>query len=127
MRKQWRCFHCDEVFTSSKWAAVHFGADCGATAACKLAGHQEHLVVYIRRLEEDVARYRMEDSDVMRSIYSLEADHRRALIRAEEDGYNKGVRDMREHAEKAIRIAPSLDENGYVCTKDAMLKALQQH
>jgi hypothetical protein len=30
----------------------------------------------------------------MRSIYAMEADHRQALIRAEEEGYNKGVRDM---------------------------------
>lgn len=50
---------------------------------------------YIRRLEEEISRHRAEDSDVMRSIYTLEADHRQALIRAEEDGYGKGVRDMK--------------------------------
>lgn len=30
----------------------------------------------------------------MRSIMTLEAEHRAALIKAEEAGYNKGVRDM---------------------------------
>lgn len=93
-RKQWRCFHCDEVFTSPTHAAIHFGSDCTRTAACQLKSHERHLVDYIRDLEGQVDRYRAEDSSVMRSIYSLEADHQRALICAEEDGYNKGVRDM---------------------------------
>lgn len=26
-RKQWRCFHCDEVFRSRKTAVAHFGLD----------------------------------------------------------------------------------------------------
>lgn len=93
MRKQWRCFHCDTVFTSLTCAAIHFGADESSTCACVLP-HEQHLVKHIRDLEEQIARYRAEDSDVMRSIYTLEADHRQALIRAEEDGYNRGVRDM---------------------------------
>lgn len=95
MRKQWRCFHCDEVFTSPKWAAEHFGFDQGEAPACKLASHEGHLVTYIRRLEAEIARYRQDDSDVMRSIMSLECDHRQALLRAEEKGYEKGVRDMK--------------------------------
>lgn len=92
MRKQWRCFHCDVVFTNPSCAAVHFGSDEAATCACVLP-HEQHLVEHIRDLEAQLDRYRAEDSSVMRSIYTLEADHRQALIRAEEDGYNKGVRD----------------------------------
>lgn len=90
--KQWRCFHCDEVFTG-RWAAEHFGKD-GATPACKIKSHEGHLVTYIRELEDQIERYRADDSHVMRSIQALEADHRQALIRAEEEGYNRGVRDM---------------------------------
>ena len=92
-RKQWRCFHCDEVFTSRLCAAQHFGFD-GDTTACKIKSHEGHLVAYIRELEDKIARYRNDDSDVMRSMFALEADHRQALIRAEEEGYNRGVRDM---------------------------------
>jgi hypothetical protein len=36
-RKQWRCFHCDEVFRSRKSAWAHFGPDDGCNkmpAAC---------------------------------------------------------------------------------------------
>lgn len=91
--RRWRCFHCDEVFTSLRCAAIHFGANEAATCACVLP-HEQHLVEHIRDLEAQLDRYRAEDSSVMRSIYTLEVDHRQALIRAEEEGYNKGVRDM---------------------------------
>jgi hypothetical protein len=103
-RKHWRCFFCDDVFTTKHEAAEHFGAfnSCEADVpACKIAGHEKHLIHYIRRLEEEISRHRAEDSDVMRSIYTLEADHRQALIRAEEDGYGKGVRDMRNQRQMA--------------------------
>lgn len=94
-RKQWRCFHCDEVFFSVKWAREHFGSDQGATPACKIKGHEGHLITYIRRLEDDLAKYRVEDSDVLRAMFSLEVDHQQALIREEEKGYERAVRDMR--------------------------------
>lgn len=96
-KKQWRCFFCDEVFTRLKDAAEHFGRDDACEAdvpACKLSAAHGHLVHYIRKLEDELRRYQTEDSDVMRAMYSLEADHRQALIRAEEAGYNKGVRDV---------------------------------
>lgn len=98
MRKQWRCFFCDEVFTRYEDAAEHFGKDdaCEAdTPACKLAAHTKHLIRYLRKLENELRRYMMEDSDVMRSIYTLEADHAQALIRAEEKGYSKGIQEMK--------------------------------
>lgn len=97
-RKQWRCFFCDEVFRSHKAAAEHFGMDDACEAdvpACKLTAHEGHLVKYIRRLEKEIRRYQSEDSDVMRSIMTLEDDSRRALVRAEQEGYDKGLRDGR--------------------------------
>jgi hypothetical protein len=94
MRKKWRCFYCDEVFTSTNCAAEHFGTEHGSYPACQIKTYEKHLVKYIRKLEKELSRYRAEDSDVMRSIMSLEADHRHALRRSEEQGYNKGVRDM---------------------------------
>ena len=93
MRKRWRCFHCDQVFRSEQEAAIHFGKDQAGTCACVLP-HEGHLVEHIRELEEQLGRYRAEDGDIMRSIRTLEADHRQALIRAEEEGYSRGVRDM---------------------------------
>jgi hypothetical protein len=91
--KTWRCFHCDEVFTTAREAASHFGGEEGALTACQIKAFEFHLVHRIRDLEDQLARYRAEDSDVMRSIMTLEADHRQALIRAEEQGYARGLRD----------------------------------
>lgn len=95
MRKRWRCFNCDEVFTRRVDAALHFGSDQGALAACEIKAHEGHLVVALRKAEEQLARYRADDSDVMRSIMTLEGEHAAAVRRAEEDGYNKGVQDMK--------------------------------
>lgn len=99
MTKQWRCFFCDEVFRSFKAAAVRFGAH---VPACKLTAHEGHLVSYIRKLEAEVRRYQSEDSDVMRSIQALEFDHRQALIRAEQIGYDKGVEDGRKYPQQSL-------------------------
>lgn len=101
MSKQWRCFHCGEVFRRFHLAAEHFGHEEGAQPACRLKAHEGHLVHYIRSLEDQLARYRAEDSDVLRSIYTLEAEHQRALRQAEEEGYNRGVNDMLDAAKAA--------------------------
>lgn len=108
MRKQWRCFHCDEVFTSPQCAAVHFGYDGTKTAACKLKDHEGHIVRYIRDLEAQLDRYRAEDSDILRSIYAQEANHRQALIRSEEEGYGRGVRDMKALDDQEAPANPAL-------------------
>lgn len=97
-QRAWRCFHCDSVFANPNLAAEHFGADPTAMPACKIAAHERHLVTYIRRLEDDLARYRAEDSDVMRSIQVLEASIGPRLQAAEEAGYAKGLRDGRRCA-----------------------------
>lgn len=91
--RAWRCFHCDSVIANPNLAAEHFGADPTAAPACKIAAHERHLVTYIRRLEDDLARYRADDSDVMRSIQVLEASIDPRLQAAEEAGYTKGLKD----------------------------------
>lgn len=105
MRKQWRCFHCDEVFTSRREATIHFGADEDSEALCVIKSSDRHLGVYIRDMEQQLDQYRAEDSHVLRAMASLEADHRQAMIRAEEDGYNKGVRDMMQAAKDDAAIS----------------------
>ena len=105
---QWRCFFCDETFTRREDAAEHFGTDnaCETDApACRIAAHEGHLVHYIRKLEAELRRYQSEDSDVMRSIMSLEADHATALKRAEEKGYARGLGDYTKDLAAARREA----------------------
>jgi hypothetical protein len=97
-RKQWRCFFCDEVFVRRQDAAEHFGYDDACEAdlpACKIAAHEGHLIKYIRKLEKELRRYMTEDSDVMRSIATLESEQAQKLRVAEEAGYAKGVQDMK--------------------------------
>lgn len=106
-RKQWRCFFCDDVFTSRKAAGLHFGTfdSCEPdVTACKLMSHQQHVLEYIRGLEEEISQYQAENHPTIKAMYALEADHRTALIRAEEDGYNKGVRDMQK---QGLCVEPS--------------------
>lgn len=111
-RRRWRCFHCDAVFRSEHEAGIHFGADEAATCACVLP-HEQHLVEYIRDLEAQLDGYRAEDSRVMRSIMTLEADHRQALIREEEKGYERGMRDAGRFTAPAGRLALTEDrKNG---------------
>ena len=57
-------------------------------AACQIDIKQ------FREMEELHARHLAEDSDTDRRMYKMQSDHGIALRRAEEDGYNKGVRDM---------------------------------
>lgn len=85
----WRCFHCDEIFRSTIKAALHFGTYQNATPACQIDA------AALRKMEADLAKYREEDSDLHRQIRHLESDHQTARRRAEEVGYDRGLRDGR--------------------------------
>jgi hypothetical protein len=92
----WTCFHCGETFPVVGLAADHFGADETAQPACRIkAGHERNLVAALRDAEAQLARYRAEDSDTDRAMAAMGADHDRALRRAEEKGYERGLRDAR--------------------------------
>jgi hypothetical protein len=87
----WRCFHCDEVFTDRESARMHFGPNQLSTPACQIDATQ------LRKLEEQLRRYSEEDTDLQRQIRRLEAEHHLALQRAEELGYSRGLRDGMNH------------------------------
>jgi len=110
----WRCFHCNEVFTDVAEAQVHFGSDQYSTPACQLTALEGGLVRFLREQEEELRRYRSEDTASYREFYALGAEHSVKLRREEERGYAKGHEDaelvaaeiMRKHTE-AIRSALS--------------------
>lgn len=85
---EWRCFHCDEIFTDPKDARLHFGDDCMSTAACQID------VAAVREMEIQLARYRSEDSDKDRDMYRMQAEHTIAMREAEEKGYRSGLIDQ---------------------------------
>jgi hypothetical protein len=88
------------VFTKAqeRHARDHFGADCSQTPVCLMREPGEyHVLRALRDAQDELTAYRTEDTELHRALHSMAADHAAALRRAEEDGYNKGVRDGRLH------------------------------
>jgi flagellar biosynthesis/type III secretory pathway protein FliH len=90
--KAWACFHCDETFTNPAAARDHFGPTCMDTPACQIDAKR------LRDMENELERYRNEDTDLHRQISHLQSEQQTALRRAEEAGYAKGLKDGREIA-----------------------------
>lgn len=86
-RKQWRCFHCDEVMTTVKAGLEHFGHNELCEPICTVPAAE------VRRMECELDRYRADDSDKDREFYAFQAHHYQALMREEEKGYERGLRD----------------------------------
>lgn len=83
----WRCFHCEEVFTTSEAAADHFGPRIYSDPACTIDAAR------LRELEAELARYREEDTDLHRALHAKDCERNTAVMRAEEQGYARGLRD----------------------------------
>lgn len=93
----WTCFFCGETFHTAAEARDHFGGEMISDAACRIKISEEGgLVMALRRAEAQLARYHAEDSDTDRAMYRMQAEHDAALRRAEEKGYERGLRDARE-------------------------------
>jgi hypothetical protein len=108
--KKWRCFHCDEVFTTEVDARNHFGRDEGCETACLIKGAGEFaLLQALRNAEDEITRFRNEDSDVIRSMWAMQADHSTALRREEEKGYARGLKDARVEAASRAKPEPTDD------------------
>lgn len=91
----WRCFHCEEVFTDRAEAALHFSDHLQGDPACKLNAMEGGLLKLVRDQEDELHRFRTEETASYREFYSLGADHAQALRREEEKGYARGVADAR--------------------------------
>lgn len=86
-KQTWRCFHCDEVFTTVDDATNHFGPAIYSDPACAIDAHR------LRELEAELARYRQEDTDLHRELHCKDSERAQAVIRAEEVGYRRGLID----------------------------------
>lgn len=98
-RVYWRCFHCGETFTRAqeRWAREHFGADQLAEPVCLIRSAGESALLHaLREAQDELDRRRAEDSDLMRAMCAMAADHAVALRREEEIGYARGLRDARK-------------------------------
>lgn len=92
--KEWRCFHCDEVFTSEADAALHFGSSEIETAACKVDAEK------LRELERELWQWREECTPLHNQIAALQSEILTRERRAEEKGYQRGLDDARKHPEE---------------------------
>lgn len=102
-RSEWRCFHCDETFSTIETAREHFGASQDAEPACKID------IAEYRRLEDQQASCRAECCEEAKRYYATQADHAQALIREEQKGYDKGLADGR--AALALTYSDLADPN----------------
>jgi hypothetical protein len=94
----WRCFHCGDTFgiSQERWAREHFGRrECDEPVCLIRSAGEGAILTALRNAQEELDRYRAEDSDLMRVLYAMGGDHQTALRQAEEDGYAKGLRDAR--------------------------------
>lgn len=114
----WRCYHCDETFTSEQCARLHFGRDEGCTPACQIKGSEGGLVAALRRAEDDAAEawsaIHSETTDAAKAYHSQMARHREQLTAIEQLGYDRGIADAKAHPETlglaALTVSPSPSE-----------------
>lgn len=105
----WTCFHCGEhfpaTFVGQRDARAHFGEHPGEEPGCvmQLGPEDRSVLARLRRAEGELDRYRQEDSDKDREMAALRSDHAQALIREEEKGYTKGVRDARAEGADVVK------------------------
>jgi len=107
----WTCFHCGEVCADAEAARLHFGSSQHQQPGCQI-----DLAEY-RRMEEVNRRHCEEDTELHRALHRMECEHRTALVRAEEAGYAKELRDAvaaeRERWKTEVRqYADNLDAEG---------------
>lgn len=95
----WRCFHCGDVFTDHRDAAMHFGPDDGKTPACQIKGSEHGLLRALRDAEteadEAIQRMHAESTDAAKAYHRQRCRHNQAMMAAEECGYAKGLADGR--------------------------------
>lgn len=113
---EWKCFHCGQGFTreQERWAREHFGRDEGETPVCLMRVPGEGgLLAALRKAQDELAAYRNEDTELMRSLYALAADYEQRLIREEEIGYARGLRDFTAVESVLRELWESLNSFGY--------------
>lgn len=92
----WRCFHCNECFTDTAKAQEHFGHGEHHEPACQID------IAKYREMESYVQRAVDEDTDALRQVGRIQSDHVMALLREEEKGYARGMRDLQKESTAVI-------------------------
>ena len=97
----WVCFFCGDTFRTLGAAELHFGRKMSDTPACIINAEAFGLVVALRKAEEKVEQLERqildEDTPKDREMARMRSEHAAALRQVEEDGFARGVAEMRKH------------------------------
>lgn len=124
-KPEWRCFHCDEIFTDRRCAADHFGASEDCEPACQIKmGAERSMLTALRRAENDanemMQRLQTETTDSAKAYYAQTARHQEQLRIAEELGFERGLIAERESPAPSYWIVtwPGKDQGVHAAYKD---------
>lgn len=103
--KEYRCFHCDEVFVDRQEALLHFGIDEMKTPACLIKGDRT-LLVALRQAEGQVDGLlhdlHCENTETLRAYRDLRQRFNEVTQTLEQTGYDKGVSEARDEQRQVI-------------------------
>lgn len=117
--KEWRCFHCDEVFTEEHSAKLHFGMDQCSDPACVIKmGAEKSLLVALRKAENELAdawaAIHNESTESAKAYYAQQSRHGEQLRAAEELGFERGIAEVKQLrnkvAARSLTDAELIDE-----------------
>lgn len=110
---EWRCFHCGDTFTKEQLAHAreHFGRDEGEIPVCLMRVPGESgLIAALRKAQDELASWRAECDPLTRAIEAQAADYEQRLIREEEKGYARGLKDYTKVEAERDRLKADLTE-----------------
>ncbi|MGQ2989490.1 MAG: DUF3850 domain-containing protein [Brevundimonas sp.] len=125
----WRCFHCNETFTSEWRARQHFGANEDAEPACIIAGADGGLLEAMRRAEASAAEawglILSESTEAAKAYMSLVGRHAEQNRAAEQAGYDRGIADAKAHPE-TIGLRPAASPAQPDLARDAIRSVVHE-
>lgn len=110
---EWRCFHCSELFTTTKEARQHFGHDESFEPACIIKS-DIGLLEALRRAQYDALQawqlVHTENSEIIDAWRDMDSRLKQSIEKIKLQEYNRGVRDVVVNArEKGIELEELLD------------------
>lgn len=103
--KEWRCFHCDEVFTDRQEAMLHFGIDELKNPACLIKGDRP-LLQALREAEEQADQVlhdlHCENTETLRAYRNLQQRFAKVTEALEQTGFDKGVSQARDEQREVL-------------------------
>ena len=102
----WRCFHCNEVFSKREDARRHFGEAPESDLACRVAQNALGALTALRRLEERVALLIRGDTRAAEEVRSTLLMHAETIKLAYEAGRGRGFAEGHAAATGTEKLPP---------------------